>query len=83
MLYLVRKFLLLQEARMGLVRLFSSWCAQLLVLMFIFTFIISGILLNVVQIVFTGPLYYTNRRLFRILNSKIVYFHWCCKCGAS
>ena len=57
----------------------SSWFAQLLVPMFIFTFIISGLLLNVVQIVFTGPLYFANRRLFRVLNAKIVYFHWCSK----
>ena len=48
------------------------------VLMLIVTFIVSGLLVNLVQL-FTLPLYWINKRLFRKLNAKIVYFHWCSK----
>lgn len=53
---------------------------KLAVLILIVTFVVSGLLVNLVQL-FTLPLYWINKRLFRILNAKIVYFHWCSKFG--
>ena len=47
-------------------------------LMLIVTFIVSGLLVNLLQL-FTLPLYWINRRVFRVLNAKIVYLHWCSK----
>lgn len=47
-------------------------------LMLIVTFIVSGLLVNVVQLL-TLPLYWINKKLFRQLNARIVYFHWCGK----
>ena len=55
-----------------------SWMNKLVILMFIFTFITSGVVLNVIQLFFL-PLYWINRRRFRIINSNLVYFHWACK----
>ena len=48
------------------------------VMMLIVTFIVSGLLVNLLQLL-TLPLYWINRRLFRIINAKIVYLHWCSK----
>lgn len=48
------------------------------VIMLIVTFVVSGLLVNLAQLL-TLPLYWLNRRLYRILNAKIVYFHWCSK----
>ncbi len=60
---------------MGLVGLITSWFNKLVILVFIFCFLASGLILNVLQI-FLLPLYWINRYLYRILNAKIVYFHW-------
>ena len=46
------------------------------VMMLIVTFIVSGLLVNLLQL-FTLPLYCINRRIFRQLNARIVYLHWC------
>lgn len=48
------------------------------VLLLIFTFIVSGFLVNLVQL-FTLPLYWINKTLYRLLNARIVYFYWCSK----
>lgn len=60
---------------MGLLGLVISWLNKFVILMFIFTFITSGLVLNVIQLFFL-PLYWINRRRFRIINSNLVYFHW-------
>ena len=53
----------------------ASWLRKLAVLLFVFSFLASGVVLNIVQFFFL-PLYWLNRRLYRIINAKIVYFHW-------
>ena len=63
---------------MGLLELVISWLNKLVILMFIFTFITSGVVLNVIQLFFL-PLYWINRRQYRIINANIVYFHWACE----
>lgn len=49
---------------------------KIAVLLLIFTFIISGLIVNLVQLL-TLPLYWINKKLFRQMNAIIVYFHWC------
>lgn len=65
---------------MAVVRSLLAWIKRrkVAVLILIVTFIVSGLLVNLVQL-FTLPLYWINKRLFRILNARIVYFHWCSK----
>ena len=48
------------------------------VLIFVFSFIMSGLIVNLLQLL-TVPLYFANKRLYRIVNSKLVYLHWCRK----
>lgn len=49
---------------------------KIIFLVIILSFILSGLIVNCMQAL-TIPLYYINRRLFRVLNAKIVYLHWC------
>ncbi|XP_064405458.1 1-acyl-sn-glycerol-3-phosphate acyltransferase gamma-like [Halichondria panicea] len=46
------------------------------VLLFVFSFIVSGLIINLLELM-TLPLYFLNKKLFRQINSRIVYFHWC------
>lgn len=57
---------------------FLTWVKRqkVTVLMLIVTFIISGLFVNVLQLL-TLPLFWINKRLYRSLNAKIVYLHWC------
>lgn len=59
---------------------FLTWLKRrkVVVLLLGFTFIVSGLLVNLVQL-FTIPLFWINKMLFRKLNARIVYFHWCSK----
>ena len=78
------------ENRVGVVACFQSlrtmagavlrWIKRrkITVLMLIVTFIVSGLLVNLLQL-FTLPLLFINKQLFRVLNAKIVYLHWCSK----
>ena len=63
------------EFKMALLKHVVSWLNKLVILVFIVLFITSGLVLNVLQI-FLLPLYWINRYAYRILNAKIVYFHW-------
>lgn len=54
------------------------WLRQLVMLLFVVCFLMSGLVLNVFQL-FVLPFWWINRRLYRIANAKIVYFHWACK----
>ncbi|KAL5457641.1 hypothetical protein EMCRGX_G034924 [Ephydatia muelleri] len=45
-------------------------------ILLVFTFIVSGLIVNCMQLL-TVPLYFTNKRLFRVVNAKLVYLHWC------
>ena len=63
------------RAKMALLKHVVSWLNKLVILVFIVLFITSGLVLNVLQI-FLLPLYWINRYTYRILNAKIVYFHW-------
>ena len=53
----------------------ASWLRKLVVLLFVVSFLLSGIVLNIVQLFFL-PLYWIKRDLYRIINAKIVYLHW-------
>lgn len=59
---------------------FIGWLKKrkIVALLLVFTFIVSGLIVNVLQL-FTIPLYYLNKRWFRIVNAKVVYLHWCSK----
>ncbi len=48
------------------------------VLLFVFSFIVSGLIINLFQLL-TLPLFFLNKKLFRLINARIVYFHWCSK----
>ena len=62
-------------ATMSLLGLIVSWFNKLVILIFVFSFLASGLILNVVQLALL-PLYWISRYTYRILNAKIVYFHW-------
>lgn len=49
---------------------------KVVVLCLVFTFIVSGLIVNALELI-TLPLYFINKRWFRIINCKIVYLHWC------
>lgn len=51
---------------------------KITVLLFVFSFIVSGLIINLFQL-FTLPLYWINKKWFRHINCRIVYFHWCSK----
>ena len=44
--------------------------------LFIFTYIASGLVVNLLELC-TSPLYLLNKRLYRIINAKLVYLQWC------
>ena len=62
--------------------LVTSWLKKLFVLLFVFSFLASGLVLNVVQLFFL-PLYWLNRKWYRHINSRIVYLHWASESTAS
>ena len=49
---------------------------KVVVLVLVFSFIVSGLIINVLEFA-TLPLYFINKKWFRIINTKIVYLHWC------
>lgn len=51
---------------------------KITVLLFVFTFIVSGLIINLLQL-FTLPFYWLNKKWFRHINARLVYFHWCGK----
>jgi len=53
----------------------SSWLKKLVVLIGIFCFIGSGLIINVLQFALF-PLYILRRQLFRRINVKLVYLNW-------
>lgn len=65
---------------MAFLRSVLQWIKRrkITVLMLVVTFIVSGLLVNLLQL-FTLPLYWINKKIFRQLNAKIVYLHWCSK----
>ena len=52
---------------------------KIVLLLFVFSFIVSGLFVNLLEL-FTVPLYFINRRWFRIVNTRLVYLYWCGKC---
>ena len=48
------------------------------VLCLAFTFIMSGLIVNALQLI-TLPLYFIKKQWFRKINARLVYFHWCSK----
>lgn len=48
----------------------------MVILLLVFSFIVSGLLVNALELT-TVPLYFISKKWFRIINSKIVYLHWC------
>ena len=65
---------------MGVLSSVLQWIKRrkITMLMLIVTFVVSGLLVNLLQL-FTLPLYWINRRIFRLVNARIVYLHWCSK----
>lgn len=59
---------------MGLFSLLKR--SKVVFILLVFTFIVSGLIVNCLQLL-TVPLYFANKRLFRIVNTKLVYLHWC------
>ena len=59
---------------MGLLSLLKR--SKIIFILLVFTFIMSGLIVNCLQFL-TLPLYFANKRLFRIINAKLVYLHWC------
>ena len=51
---------------------------KITVLLFVFSFIVSGLIINLVQLV-TIPIYWISKKWFRHINTRLVYFHWCSK----
>ena len=51
---------------------------KITILLFVFSFIVSGLIINLLQL-FTMPMYWINKKYFRNVNSRLVYFHWCSK----
>ena len=51
---------------------------KLFVLLVVFTFIVSGLITNFLELC-TLPLLLVSKRLFRLVNTKLVYLHWCSK----
>ena len=51
---------------------------KIVLLLFVLSFIISGLCVNILELL-TIPLYFINRRWFRIVNTKLVYLYWCGK----
>lgn len=49
---------------------------RVVVLCLVFTFIVSGLIINALELA-TLPLYFISKKWFRIINTKIVYLHWC------
>jgi lysophosphatidic acid acyltransferase/lysophosphatidylinositol acyltransferase len=49
---------------------------KVVVMVLVFSFIVSGLIINVLELA-TLPLYFINKKWFRIINAKIVYLHWC------
>ena len=60
-----------------MLRSFIAWLKRrkVVVLLLVFSFIVSGLLINALELT-TVPLYFINKKWFRIINSKIVYLHW-------
>ena len=51
---------------------------KIVVLILVVVFLVSGLVVNVLQAL-TLPLKFVNRRLYRRINTIIVYWFWCCK----
>uniref|UniRef100_A0A1X7SFA5 Uncharacterized protein n=1 Tax=Amphimedon queenslandica TaxID=400682 RepID=A0A1X7SFA5_AMPQE len=51
------------------------WLRQLVMLLFVTCFLMSGLVLNLLQL-FVLPFWWINKMVYRIANAKIVYFHW-------
>lgn len=51
---------------------------KIVLLIVVFSMVVSGLVINFLQLC-TLPLYYVNKWLYRHINTRIVYFHWCSK----
>ena len=55
---------------------------KVVLLIFVFSFIVSGLIINFLELL-TVPLWWINKKLFRVVNAKLVYFHWCGECTSN